>query len=78
MSPERSPLQRVEVLSAARGQEPVLANLLELYAYELSELADLHLKPDGRYGYESLSLYWKERSRLPFLVKVDGHLGGLH
>jgi predicted acetyltransferase len=76
MSTEHMPPQRVEVLSAARDQEPVLANLLELYAYDLSEPADLYLAPDGRYGYESLSLYWNDESRLPFLVKVDGCLGG--
>jgi hypothetical protein len=32
---------RVEVLLAARKQEPVLANLLELYAHDFSELRDL-------------------------------------
>jgi predicted acetyltransferase len=66
----------VEVVSATPDQESVLANLLELYAYDLSEPADLHVGPDGRYGYQSLPLYWKEKSRLPFLVEVDGHLGG--
>jgi predicted acetyltransferase len=72
----RTTPQKVELVSAAPEQQAVLANLLELYAYELSEAADLHVGPDGRYGYESLPLYWKEKSRVPFLVKVDGHLGG--
>lgn len=66
----------VEVASAAADQEPVLARLVELYAYDLSETFDLHIGADGRYGYPSLPLYWKEETRLPFLVKVDGHLGG--
>lgn len=66
----------VEVVSAAADQEPVLTRLVELYAYDLSDAFDLNIGPDGRYGYPSLPLYWKEESRLPFLVKVDGHLGG--
>jgi predicted acetyltransferase len=78
MSAERTRTkpERVEVVSAAPEQQAVIANLLELYAYELSEAADLHVGSDGRYGYQSLPLYWKDKSRAPFLVKVDGHLGG--
>src|SRR4051794_28522114 len=81
MSAERTHTtsQKVEVVSAAPEHESVLANLFELYAYELSELselADLHLGSDGRYGYPSLPLYWKEKTRVPFLVTVDGYLGG--
>jgi len=66
----------VEVLPAAREQEPVLANMLELYAYDLSDVVDLQLSPDGRYHYPRLSLYWQEETRFPFLVKVGGHLAG--
>jgi predicted acetyltransferase len=77
MPTERVPLRGVEVVSAPRDQESVLANLLELYAYDLSEVFNLYLRPDGRYGYEPLPLYWQEESRFPFLVKVDGYLAGL-
>jgi predicted acetyltransferase len=66
----------VEVLPAAREQEPVLANMLELYAYDLSDVFDLHLGPDGRYHYPWLPLYWQEETRFPFLVKVGGQLAG--
>lgn len=66
----------VEVVPATADQEPVLARLVELYAYDLSATFDLHLGPDGRYGFPALPLYWKEDSRLPFLVKVGGHLAG--
>jgi predicted acetyltransferase len=54
----------------------VLANLLELYCHDFSELIDLQLQPDGRFGYPWLSLYWQEEGRHPFLVTVDGHLAG--
>jgi predicted acetyltransferase len=68
---------RVEVLLAARNQEPVLANLLELYAHDFSELRDLDVGEDGRFGYEALPLYWTEPERFPFLVRVGGRLAGL-
>jgi predicted acetyltransferase len=66
----------VEVLPATPEQEPVLANMLELYAHDLSEFFDVRLQADGRFGYPMLSRYWEEESRFPFLVKVDGELAG--
>jgi predicted acetyltransferase len=68
---------RLEVLPAAREQESVLANLLELYAHDFSELRRLNLGEDGRFGYEALSLYWTEPARYPFLIRMDGSLAGL-
>jgi len=66
----------VEVLRAAPEQEPVLANMLELYVYDLSTFVDVHLRPDGRYHFPQLSQYWQQENRFPFLVRVDGHLAG--
>ncbi len=34
---------QVEVVAATADQEPILANLLELYAHDFSEISDLHL-----------------------------------
>jgi predicted acetyltransferase len=76
MHPEPSLPPGIEVLRAAAGDEPVLANLLELYAHDMSEAVDVQLQPDGRFGYPELPLYWREEGRIPFLVKVDGHLAG--
>ena len=53
-----------------------MANLFELYAHDFSAFIDLELGADGRFGYEPLPLYWKESSRYPFLIKVNGHLAG--
>ena len=66
----------VEVIPASPEQEPVLANLLELYAHDFSEFIDLKLGPEGRFGYEHLPSYWREPGRHPFLVKAGGHLAG--
>lgn len=66
----------VEVVPASPEQEPVLANMIELYVHDFSEFMDLKLGPDGRFGYRSLPLYWKESTRYPFLVMADSHLAG--
>jgi predicted acetyltransferase len=70
------PFAHIEVIPATLEQEPVLANLLELYAYDFSEFHDLILGEDGRFGYESLPRYWSEPNRHPFLVRNDGKLAG--
>ena len=76
MSKSGTPPERIEILAAKREDEPVLANLLELYVYEFSELLDMAVGEDGRFGYPRLSLYWSEADRYPLLVRVDGKLGG--
>ncbi len=66
----------VEIIPALAEQEPIVANLLELYAHDFSEFIDLKLGANGRFGYQRLSSYWKESDRYPFLIKVDGHWAG--
>ncbi len=70
------PTAQVEVIAAAHEQEPILANLLELYAHDFSEFHHIEPGADGRFGYKSLPLYWSEPHRHPFLVRVDGQLAG--
>src|SRR5437870_7370978 len=66
----------VELIPALPEQEPVLANMLELYAHDFCEFLDLKLGADGRFGYERLPLYWREPGRHAFLIKVSGRLAG--
>lgn len=66
----------VEIIPSLPEQEPVLANLFELYAHDFSAFIDLELGADGRFGCEQLPLYWKESGRYPFLIKVNNHLAG--
>jgi predicted acetyltransferase len=70
-------LLRVEVVGATPEQEPIMANLLELYVHDFSEFLDLDVGEDGRFGYPSLSLYWSEPDRHPFFIRADGKLAGL-
>jgi predicted acetyltransferase len=67
----------IELAQATPGQEPILANLLELYCHDFSEFRQIDLGPDGRFSYANLPLYWSEPDRYPFLVRRDGELAGL-
>jgi predicted acetyltransferase len=71
------PSARIELDPALPKHTPILANLLELYAHDFSEFHNLEIGADGRFGYKSLSLYWTEPDRHPFLIRVDGKLAGL-
>ncbi len=66
----------VEIVELAADRQFVLANLLELYTHDFSEILDTQLGADGRFGYAELPLYWQESNRYPFLVKTDGNLAG--
>ena len=55
----------------------LLRNLLELYIHDLSEAFPVQLGPDGRFGYEKLSLYWSEPAlHYAFLIKVGTRVAG--
>jgi predicted acetyltransferase len=71
------PFDNVSITPACPEQEPILANLLELYAHDFSEFHEIEIGSDGRFGYSRLPLYWSEADRHPFLVTMDGRLAGL-
>jgi predicted acetyltransferase len=66
----------LEIIKATIEQKPILANLLELYAYDFTEFCDFDIRDDGSYGYEHLPLYWSEENRLPFIIYVDNKIAG--
>ena len=65
------PFVKIEVIPAAREQEAVLGNLLELYINDFSELRAVDLGSNGRFGYRLLPPYWSDPGRHPFLVRID-------
>lgn len=73
---EKTTALRIEVVPASPEQQPVLANLLELYAHDFSEHIEMELDEQGRFGYASLPLYWKESGRHPFIIRVNNQLAG--
>ena len=66
----------LELIRTGAEHQSVLGNLLELYIHDFSELVPLDVGDDGRYGYQSLPLFWSDSSRLPFLARLDGKLIG--
>jgi predicted acetyltransferase len=68
---------QIEIIPAKIEQKPIVANLLELYAYDFTEFFDFDIGDSGFYGYEWLPLYWSDPNRFPYLVYVDGKLAGL-
>jgi predicted acetyltransferase len=63
---------------AASSDAGRLANLLELYMHDLSEaFPDIELGTDGRFGYDTLPLYWSEPDcRFPFLIRYGTRVAG--
>ena len=54
----------VQVVEATRAQQPVLANLFELYQYDFTEFDTGDVDDDGRFGTPFLDLYWDALDRL--------------
>jgi predicted acetyltransferase len=67
---------QIELQLAKPEQQPVLANLLQLYVHDFSEFTAVDMEPGGRFSYPNLPLYWTEPDRYPFLIRVNGELAG--
>ena len=67
---------KLELIKATIDQKALLANLLELYAYDFTEFYDLDIGDNGFYGYESLPLYWTDPDRFPYLIYISNQLAG--
>jgi predicted acetyltransferase len=64
--------------AATPSNAELLANLLELYIHDLSDVfSGLEVGPDGRFGYRRLPLYWSQPDRrFPFLIRLEGRVAG--
>jgi len=69
--------QQVELEAAQPHHVPLVANLLELYMHDLSDVFPIEIGPDGRFGYDKLPCYWQEPTRrFPFLIRADERVAG--
>ncbi len=66
----------IEISPARADEEPTLAALLQLYAYDLSDVLAMDPRDDGRFAVPSLAAYWSDPRREPYLIRVDGALAG--
>jgi predicted acetyltransferase len=67
---------KVSVEPAPESAREIVANLLELYLHEFSDMDGREIGEDGRFGYASLGAYWTDPGRYPFLIRVDRKLAG--
>jgi predicted acetyltransferase len=67
---------QIELVRAVPSDAGTLANLLQYYVYDLTEIVDSALGGDGRFVVPSLDAYWSDAWRHPHLVRVDGKLAG--
>ena len=72
------PSPEVSLTVATESEAALLANLLELYIHDLSEVfPGIELGADGRFGYRRLPLYWSEAERrFAFLIRNGGKVSG--
>lgn len=66
----------VTVVPVAAGERAVLRHLVDLYAYDFSEILDIDIGDDGRFAFPDLDPYWTEGWRHPFFIRVGGKLAG--
>jgi predicted acetyltransferase len=66
----------IQLIHASLEQAPIIAQLYELYTYEMTDLADFDINDNGYFGYDELPLYWKDPNRHPYLVLINKKLAG--
>lgn len=62
----------VSIRLAAPQDRPVIENLIQLYLYDMADLFQFPVGPDGRFAYDLLDRFW----RRPYLVSWRGELAG--
>lgn len=68
---------RVEIADADVSDKATIANLMQLYLHDLSDLCDDQLMPNGLFELdEYFDLYWDDPARAPLLIRADGDLAG--
>ena len=74
--PSVLPRADVSLQPAAREEQALLQNLMQLYSYDFSEVLEMHVRADGRFEEVDLTPYWVDDWRRPFLLRVGDRLAG--
>jgi len=72
--PQQPP--NLSFLPASSKERLLLENLAQFYSYDFSEVLEMYLDEDGRFGDVDLTPYWVEEWKHPFLLRVDDQLAG--
>ena len=66
----------LRLIDVREADKAVLANLIQLYRYDLSEFRGYELSPHGTYAYRYLDHYFLDQGRRASFIEVDSHLAG--
>jgi predicted acetyltransferase len=69
-------VHQVQVIPIAEREQAVLRHLIDLYAYDFSEVMGLDVEEDGRFKFPKVAPYWTDPWRHPFFIRVAGKLAG--
>jgi hypothetical protein len=61
---------------ASSKERVQLENLAQFYSCDFSEMLEMYVDEDGRFGDVDLTPYWVDEWRHPFLLRVDDKLAG--
>jgi predicted acetyltransferase len=67
---------QVELVPARPEQRSLFAGLMQLYAYDFTDVTDADVGEDGLYQAPSVDRYWQEPWWRPFLLRVGGACAG--
>jgi predicted acetyltransferase len=76
MATQLTEAPEVALVVAPVEQRPLFARLMQLYAYDFSEVTGDDLGDDGLYRAPSIDRYWQEPWWRPFLVRAGGACAG--
>ena len=62
----------IRLVPAALDQQPLIANLIQLYLYDMTESMPFPVGPDGRFEYDFLDRFW----RFPYLIYAGDEIAG--
>src|SRR5690606_29081261 len=65
-------MEQIELRPAIPDQKPVVANLIQLYLYDMTEFMPFPVSADGRFEYGFLDRFW----RYPYLIMSGEEIAG--
>lgn len=66
----------IDIIPSIQDDETAFRNLYQFYMYEFARFMGWDVTYGGRYFEDDLDGCWTEDYRHPFLIKVNGKLGG--
>lgn len=67
---------KLDLRLAKLEEKQIVANLIELYTYDFTELWDFDIGNNGLYGYKNLDRFWSEPNCYAYLININDKLAG--